>query len=99
MDRTLVFISVSAFLASIGCGGGGGATDAGTQSGACGISGPTAGSECHSLAECGAGMLNSRTTTFCEHCFAFGDTHLCEAGKCRMLAQPVPDTNIDAAFI
>lgn len=83
---------------AIGCGGGGGGADAGTETGPCGVVGPTGGTECHSLSECGGGMLNFRQVTFCEHCFAYGDTHLCEAGKCKKL-EPGTATNINAVFV
>jgi len=46
---------------------------------------PPVGSECTSIAQCGAGRPNHIDVQFCEHCFARPDTHLCEAGKCRAL--------------
>ena len=41
------------------------------------------GAECTDLTGCGAGTANARTVSFCEHCFARPDTHVCEAGMCR----------------
>lgn len=47
--------------------------------------GPDAGlAECSTFAECG-GPNNLQQVTFCEHCFARPDTHVCEEGRCRAL--------------
>ena len=43
------------------------------------------GTECVDLTGCGAGTANAKTVSFCEHCFARPDTHVCEAGICREL--------------
>ena len=43
------------------------------------------GTECIDLTGCGAGTPNARTVSFCEHCFARPDTHVCEAGVCRQI--------------
>lgn len=70
--------------------GGGGPTS-------CGTSGALTGSECMDLAGCGAGAQNFVKVSFCEHCFARADTHVCEAGTCRALDQDI-DTSIMYAF-
>lgn len=41
------------------------------------------GSECTGLAQCGMGTQNFVKVSFCEHCFARPDTHVCESGSCR----------------
>lgn len=64
---------------------------------ACGTSGALAGSECMDLAGCGAGAQNFVKVSFCEHCFARADTHVCEAGVCRELDQDI-DTSVMYGF-
>lgn len=51
----------------------------------CGTAGTKAGMECSSIEDCGAAGRNAQTVSFCEHCFAHPDTHVCEAGVCRMI--------------
>ena len=84
-----------AFVATIlmACNTGGG--DDGTgQPSECGIAGVVPASECTGIDECGA-PNNPIEPEFCEHCLLRPDTHVCEAGTCRMLG---PKGNIQTAF-
>ncbi len=51
----------------------------------CGASGTKSGTECEGLGTCGRGEPNRVEVEFCEHCFAWAETHVCEAGTCRAL--------------
>jgi hypothetical protein len=98
--RALFSASLFISLTLSGCGG---ETkdnpDAGmTMANACGASGAVEGTECTGMDECGAGNQNFVEVTFCTHCFARADTHVCEAGKCRMLEGGLSDTNVRYAF-
>lgn len=64
----------------------------------CGLANTAEGSECTGLDQCGAGPQNFVEVTFCEHCFARADTHVCESGKCRMLESGFSTTNVMYAF-
>jgi len=55
----------------------------------CGVVGATAGMECTGLSTCGAGAQNFKKVTPCDHCLAGADSHVCEAGVCRMLPTAV----------
>ncbi|MCK6551070.1 hypothetical protein L6R52_34865 [Myxococcota bacterium] len=77
-----------------GCGGDDGPT--GTNS--CGNAGAKVGSECASLADCGAGAQNQVEVVFCEHCVPRADTHFCEAGVCRAIDTDPMLTNISFSF-
>ena len=85
----------SVFLTAIlafGCSGG--SDDGMNQPTACGVSGLTPASECTGIDECGAAN-NVIQPQFCEHCLLRPDTHVCEAGSCRMLGEK---GNIQTAF-
>lgn len=66
-------------LVAVACGSD--PVDPGTNT--CGTAGMPAGQECTGLGGCGQGASNLVQVTFCEHCFARADSHLCEAGVCR----------------
>jgi hypothetical protein len=79
------------------CGGGSmNGADAGSQNAACGSAGQKSGAKCSGLGDCG-GATNFQTVSFCDHCFAYADTQVCESGTCRMLASDL-STNIKLAF-
>lgn len=73
--QNLSLIAVAALFLSCGGSDVQTSTDAG--------SGPPP--ECYELSDCGAGKPNHITVSFCTHCFARPDTHLCESGQCQAL--------------
>jgi hypothetical protein len=73
-----------ALLLAAACSTGEADDDGNIQPSACGLAGTMIGSECAGIDECG-GANNAIEPSFCEHCLLRPDTHVCEAGRCRML--------------
>jgi hypothetical protein len=85
---------LTAILAAA-CNTGGGDDDGvDTDPTACGLAGSPPAAECTGIDGCGAAN-NVIDPEFCEHCLLRPDTHVCEAGSCRMLG---PKGNIQTAF-
>lgn len=81
--RTSIILLAASLLSA--CGSSDGGADAGLGMNSCGAAGALTGSQCTSLAMCGAGAQNQIINPLCEHCLARPDTHVCEAGTCRPL--------------
>ncbi|MFO0727109.1 MAG: hypothetical protein U1E65_25230 [Myxococcota bacterium] len=71
------------WIGLLGCGG---KSDPMGMDTSCGVAGVVPASECTGIQQCG-GASNAKTVSFCEHCFALPDTHVCEAGTCRKLPE------------
>lgn len=54
----------------------------------CGLTDTIACGECRGVQECGAGMGNFVPIVNCANCPARVDSHVCEAGRCRILGAP-----------
>src|SRR5688500_2539096 len=91
MRLTMRLLLTLAILAACNTGGG---DDGTAQPSECGIAGVAPASECTGIDECGA-PNNPIEPEFCEHCLLRPDTHVCEAGSCRMLGAT---GNIQTAF-
>ncbi len=87
--------AVGSIVVLAACGGSKSSPDGGTQSSLCGTAGTKSGSMCSALSDCG--RENANTVQFCDHCFAYASSAVCEAGVCRPL-MPGASTNVHAAF-
>lgn len=88
MNSVARVILVAAASALAACSGGDDVDpDAGVSGpSACGVAGQAPAAECEGLDQCGAGEQNFTKDPTCDNCPRRADSHLCEAGACREVA-------------